>query len=168
MSKLTDEQIDEAYNYILSVDEIGSAKLAGILGTEDDGDAIQTALNQVRRKYPKLKQDAEAAKQARAIKEEPKPQAQPQVEKPLPPAAPKNYVVILTGEDGIGRELEITGTKENRIYVKEKVPTEIVTVKLGGKDVDVDLVKVRKMGVGETLHGLSSSALLMIAAAAKA
>lgn len=164
MSKLTDEQIDEAYNYILSVDEIGSAKLASILGTEDDGDAIQTALNQVRRKYPKLKQDAEAAKTARNKQPEP----EPQVEKPLPPAAPKDYVVILTGEDGIGRELEIVGIKENRIYTKEKVPTEIVTVKLGGKDVDVDLIKVRKMGAGETLHGLSPSALLVIAAAAKA
>lgn len=162
MSKLTDEQIDEAYNYILSVDEIGSAKLAGILGTEDDGDAIQTALNQVRRKYPKLKQDAEAAKTARNKQPEPEPQ------KPLPPSAPPTYVVILTGEDGIGRELEIVGIKENRIYTKEKVPTEIVTVKLGGKDVDVDLVKVRKMGPTDQIHGVSVQTLLVIAAAAKA
>lgn len=157
--KLTDEQIDEAYNYILSVDEISSAKLAGILGTEDDSDAIQTALNQVRRKYPKLKQDAEAAKQARAVKEESK-------EEPQSPAT-KQYVVILTGEDGIGRELEIVGIKENRIYTKEKVPTEIVTVKLGGKDVDVDLVKVRKMGATDQIHGVSAQTLLVIAAAAK-
>lgn len=165
MSKLTDEQIDEAYNYILSVDEIGSAKLAGILGTEDDGDAIQTALNQVRRKYPKLKQDAEAAKAAR------NKQPEPQVEKPLPPKPTVEeiqYKYSLANESGFSEELEVMGIKGNVVHLKKIVPTEIVTVKLGGKDVDVDLVKVRKMGPTEQIHGVSAQTLLVIAAAAKA
>lgn len=83
------------------------------------------------------------------------------------PVVPKTFVVILTGEDGIGRELEITGTKENRIYVKQKVPTELVTVKIAGKDETVDLIKLRKMKPTDQHLGVSVQTLLVMAAIAK-
>lgn len=80
---------------------------------------------------------------------------------------PQYTVVLVDSETGLGEELEITGIKGTKIYTKRKIPTELVTVKIGGQDVEVDILRLRKMKSTEQLHGVSAQTLLLLAQIAK-
>lgn len=140
--KIDEKKLDALHAYFLAKGSTAPEAVLKQLGTEDE-EEMDAYIDALRQKYPKT---------------------YPKKEK-LPVEEP--YTVILTNEDGIGHELEIVGIKGKRIYVKEKIPTEIVTVKLHGKDVDVDILKLRKMKSTEQYLGVSVQTLLVIAQAAR-
>lgn len=72
----------------------------------------------------------------------------------------EKYTVLLV-EGNITRELEIVSISGEKIYVQEIVPTDFVTVKIGGKDVQIDLLNL------QPVEGLSVETLRVIGKIAK-
>lgn len=79
-------------------------------------------------------------------------------------------VLLVDSATGIGEQLEIKSQKDGRIVVERIVPpepTDLVTVKIGGKDVEIDLHQLRKMDRTTAMLGTSVGSLIVIGELAK-
>jgi len=92
------------------------------------------------------------------------PVAQPAPEVAAPVKLP---TFQLLNSDNLLVELEVVKTTPERIVLRTKVPRDLVTVKLGGKDVELDILELQRADQSELRHGLAVSTLLTIARAAK-
>lgn len=85
-----------------------------------------------------------------------------------PPLAPAKLPSFqLLGENNLLVELEVVKTTPERIVLRTKVPRDLVVVKLGGKDVELDILELQRADQSEIRYGLAVSTLLTIARAAK-
>lgn len=154
--KLNEEELEKLYHYFLDGGSVEYADVGKFLNVDHKKDVklIDTAIDDLRAAYPNLKEEVAAAKAKREKPAKTEKKAEP-------------LTIILNNESGIGEELEFVAQKGNRIYVKHRVPTDLVTVKIGGQDVEIDLIALRKKQPSEQLHGVSVQTLLMLGAVAK-
>lgn len=163
--QIDQEKVDALHKYFLAEGSDSANDVQAQLGEGTDIGVYVTALKE---KYP----DAPYLQKKRG-----RPPGkeianrEPVVKEDLPKAVAKKdeptTVMLLDPETGIVEELEITSIKGSKIYAQKKVSTEIVTIKIKGRDVDVDLIRLRKMKATEQLHGLPVNQLIMLADIAK-
>lgn len=84
-----------------------------------------------------------------------------------PVAAPVTVSFQLLNEDSLLADLEIVKATPAMIVLRRKVPRELVVVRLGGKDVELDILEMERTNPNEVRHGLPVYTLLTIARAAK-
>lgn len=123
--------------------------IAKFLGVELDH--ITPYVDALKAKYPKIYGGEE-----KAAKTEP----QPQITK----------VLLVDPVTGIGEQLAIKSQKDGRIVVEKIVPPEPkeeVIVRIAGKDVLVDLIKLRKLKPTDQFEGVTVQTLLVMGAIAK-
>lgn len=153
-------KVDELHQYFLDGGSDGENDVKKQLGEDCDAIAYVQALKE---KYPnapymeKKKRGRPAATSTASVS------SSSETQKETEPTT----VLLLDPDTGIAEELEITSIKGTKIYAQRKVPTEIVTLKIRGKDVDVDLIRLRKMKATEQLHGVPVNQLIMLADIAK-
>lgn len=150
--QIDQKKVDELHQYFLDGGSDGENDVKKQLGEDCDAIAYVQALKE---KYPNAPYMEKKKRGRPAAEDKPKAKEEP------------TTVLLLDPDTGIAEELEITSIKGTKIYAQRKVPTEIVTLKLRGKDVDVDLIRLRKMKATEQLHGLPVNQLIMLADIAK-
>lgn len=152
---MTEQKVDALHQYFLDGGSDKAADVKAFLEV-DDSETVSDIIDALKAKYPDAPYLQEKKKGKKAVAEDsPKPKPETTI------------IVLLDPETGIGEELEITNTKGSKIYAQRKVPTEIVTIKIAGKDVEVDLIRLRKMKATEQLHGVPVNQLIMLADIAK-
>lgn len=165
--KLNTENLTKLYNYFLEGGSVEYADVAKFLNVSPkDEKGIDEAIAQLQEKYPKLREEVEAADKARK-----EPQKEAVVESPqfTGKVTGESQItkVILINEDGFGEDLKIISNKNGKLAVERIIPTDEVTIKVAGKDVVVDVLKLRKMVPTEQLHGVSVQTLILLAGIAK-
>lgn len=77
---------------------------------------------------------------------------------------PTSYQLL---DGDILRDLEVVKQKGTALILQTKVPRDLVTVRLQGKDVELDILELQRADQSELRHGFAVSTLLTIARAAK-
>jgi len=124
--------------------------IAKFLGVELD--QITPYVDALKAKYPKIYGGEE--------KTSSKAEPQSQITK----------VLLVDPVTGIGEQLAIKSQKDGRIVVERIVPPEPkeeVIVRIAGKDVLVDLIKLRKLKPTDQFEGVTVQTLLVMGAIAK-
>lgn len=65
------------------------------------------------------------------------------------------------------KDLDVVKATPTSVILQTKVPRDLVTVRLQGKDVELDILELQRADQSEVRHGLPVSTLLTIARAAK-
>ncbi len=94
-----------------------------------------------------------------------KPELFGAVDEERPKVNPVLFYQILDGV--VLRDLEVVKQKGQTLILQTKVPRDLVTVRLQGKDVELDILELQRADQSEVRHGLAVSTLLTIARAAK-
>ena len=79
-------------------------------------------------------------------------------------AIPSSYQIL---DGDILRDLEVVKQKGSVLILQTKVPRDLVTVRLHGKDVELDILELERRDPNATRYGYSIHTLLTIARAAK-
>lgn len=151
--KLNKENLEKLYRYVVEGGSLNIDDIAKFANVPDED--VKDVMDQVQKAYPKLKEDREKWEKAQ---EEPK-----ETPKEVPAAKPLPSIFLQV--DGIAEELDFVAQKGDKIYVKRRppvVPTDIVTVKINGKDTEIDLLNLKP------IEGLSVETLRMLGTIAKA
>lgn len=69
--------------------------------------------------------------------------------------------------DGLLKELSLVKVKGGRTILEIKEPKDLVTILVKGQPVEVDLLKLRRMDLSETVHGVAVGLLIGLAELAK-
>lgn len=146
--KVDEKKLEELHLYFTK--EKGSTEQDAVMkkiGTTEESvkDAYVDAL---REKYPKIYGSVEKETQPKEISK-------------------KDFTYALVNEQGFSEELEVMAIQGNVVHLKKIIPTDIVTVKIGGADVPVDILELRRADKTEQRHGVSVATLLVMAQVAK-
>ena len=147
--KIDEQKLASLHKNLLNGGSPEKPDIAKFLGLELD--QITPYVDALKAKYPKIYGGEE-----KATKTEP----QPQITK----------VLLVDPVTGIGEQLAIKSQKDGRIVVEKIVlpdPKDEVIVRIAGKDVLVDLIKLRKLKPTDQFEGVSVQTLLVMGAIAK-
>lgn len=81
----------------------------------------------------------------------------------FPPIEDEPYTYFLKGDGNLLQEMEMVKNKNNVLIFAVKEPKEPVKLIIKGKPLEVDLVKLRKLGPNALAHGLPAAQLIELA-----
>lgn len=118
------------------------------LGVEAAEEVIPAYLAELRRKYPA---------------EFPTPEADEEEE-----AEVEQKFKLRNRETGILEDLELVSHREGLAVFQLAVPTELIEIRIGGKDVTVDLLELQRLPADSQRHGVAVADLISAALLARA
>lgn len=82
-------------------------------------------------------------------------------------STPEASYFLFDPETNLTKELELLRKKDNKVYLQVIEPKDLVMIKVGGEELEVDLIKLRKKDPSEKIGGHLVSTLIVAAELAK-
>lgn len=147
--KINSKKLTELHRYFVNDGSTEPDEIAKFLGTEDES-VVESYVSALRQKYPEVYgEDEEDAQEATTTQKSP------------------TFYVLVDSDTGTAKELELLKVKGNKAFLGIVEPKDLVTVRIGGEDVEVDIIKLRKKDPSERIGGHLVSVLLTAAELAK-
>jgi len=135
------KKLDELHEYFINGGSTKDADILAQLGTEDN-EAVKAYKAALRAKYPDVYGEEEKPEEAQTFQ-------------------------LLDPDTKLMRPLDIVKVKGSKTILEVREPKELVTIMVGGEELEVDLIKLRKKDPESTLGTHKVSTVLMAAELAK-
>lgn len=136
------KKLDELHEYLINGGSSKDADILTQLGTEDK-EAVKVYKTALRTKYPDIYGEVGKVEEEQTFQ-------------------------LLDPDTKIMRSLDVVKVKGSKTILEVREPKELVTIRVGGEELEVDLIKLRKKDPESTLGTHKISTLLVAAELAKA
>jgi ectoine hydroxylase-related dioxygenase (phytanoyl-CoA dioxygenase family) len=149
--KISSKTLAALHQYFISEGSTEPNDVADFLETDDEA-IVNAYVDALKAKYPDIYGGEVAEESA-----------------PAPKTADKGHssYFLIDNDTGLTKELELLKTKNGKLYLQTIEPKEVVSIVVGGEQIEVDLVKLRKKAPGEKLGNHLVSTLILAAELAK-
>lgn len=143
--KISSKKLAELHQYFVNEGSTDPDDVATFLET-DNQDTVEAYVNALKRKYPDVYGSAEeVAEEA---------------------TEPVEYALI-DPDTNLVKELEVVRQKGAKVFLSVVEPKDIVSIVVGGEQIEVDLIKLRKKNPVDKLGSHLVSTLILAAELAK-
>ena len=141
--KISSKKIAELHEYFTNGGSTDPEDVATQLETESES-VVEAYVNALKRRYPDVYGGEEEEQET-----------------------PSEQFLLIDQDTGLTKELEVLREKNGKIFLQIIEPKELVTIRVGGEEIEVDLVKLRKKDPSERVGPHLVSTLIVAAELAK-
>jgi hypothetical protein len=142
--KISSKKLADLHEYFTNGGSTDPEDVAVQLETENEA-VVEAYVNSLKRKYPDVYGEDDASD--------------------IDP--PSDKYVLVDQDTGLAKNLEVIKEKNGRVFLQVIEPKELVSIRVGGEEIEVDLIKLRKKAPTDKLGPHLVSTLIVAAELAK-